>query len=365
MAIFFDIKTNYHKTIINRKESTMLTATQSKDLQLLGHWFYNAKYRIHNQEILHLKIPLHGTAEKILQVGKAFIRLVMKESHEKILEDSINCFATELYSLYITHTTNLSDIPYENNRNIILISPITINFTDFNRPILSICFKKHNLKLNGIWRSDFHADEILNELINNIDSFVNKPYINEYEETQYYFKQLPLLQIIRDKNYELIGNHLYGTIVKDYYHLKYEMLLAQTEYLYSRYHFKDLIIDDIKMFINQKILTARLSIIIYRLALWKFNEDRIFVNKFYSQKLGLGRPVQLYPSHLNLSFISRDLTFTQKFKGYDLRNLEDKQINLAKKIIKTQKKRYDGEFDIETIHEVTHLPYEQINKLIK
>lgn len=342
----------------------MLITLNSKEFKLLGHWLYNTKQRIHNQEVLYLKIPLHGTVEQTLQVGKDFIRLVMKESQEKVLEDSLNCFATELYSLYITHTTDLPDIPYENNRNIILISPITINFTGFNRPILSICFNGHNLKLNNIFRSNFQTDEILHTLINNIDSFKNKPHINEYEEAQYYFKQLPLLQILRDKDYEIIGNHLYETLVKGHYPLKYEVLLAQTEYPYDKYHFKDLIKDDIKMFVNQKILTARLSVVMYRLALWKFNEERALVNKFYYQKLGLGKPAQMYPNHLNLNFISRDLTFIKMFKGYDLRNLVEKQINLAKEIIKTQEERYGGEFDIETIQEVTQLSYGQINQLI-
>ena len=47
-----------------------------------------------------------------------------------------------------------------------------------------------------------------------------------------------------------------------------------------------------------------------------------------------------------------------------MRNLEEKQIKLAKEIIKNQHERYEGEFDKETIHEVTCLSYEQINQLI-
>lgn len=169
---------------------------------------------------------------------------------------------------------------------------------------------------------------------------------------------------MRDKKYEVIGNYLYNTVIKNKFHLRDEVLLEQTEYPWDGYNCKDLINDDIKMFVSQKILTARLSIVAYRVALWKFNEDRALINKFYSQKLALGKAVQLYPNHLNLKFISKDLAFNKMFKGYDLRNLEEKQVELAREIIKTQYERYEGEFDIETISEVTSLSYEQINQLI-
>lgn len=342
----------------------MFLTPQSKDFQLLGHWLYNAKNTILNEEVLYLEIPLHRSIEQTFEIAKILVRSILKESDERILEDTGGCFATKRYSLYITPTTNLPDIAYENNRNIILISPIMINIKEFDRPILSISLKGHNLVLNNRFKKDPQTDEIFYKLITNLDYFSNKPFVNEYEVSQYYFKQLPLLQTMRDKDYKIIGNYLYDLLLKDRYHLKYEVLLSQTEYQYNRYHFKDLITDDIKMFVSQEILTARLSIVAYRIALWKFNEDRASVNKFYSQKLALGKPEQLSPSHLNLKFISRDLTFNKMFKGYDLRNLEEKQFKLAKEIIRSQHKRYDGEFDIEAIQEVTHLSYGQINQLI-
>lgn len=343
----------------------MFITAQSNSFKLLGHWFYNTKNSILNNEVLLIQISYHGGIEQTLEVGKTLIRTIINEEQEKVLEDSRNCFATKLYSIYVTNTTNIPDIIYENNRNIILISSIMIDIKGFDRPILSIPLEHHNLNLkNNIFKKDPLTSEILHKLINNLNDFSNKPYINEYEEAQYYLKQLPLLQMMRDKKYEVIGNYIYDIVIHDKYKLQDEVFLKQAEYPWEEYNYKALIISDIKLFVNQKILTERLSIVIYRICFWKFNEDISLVNQFYNQKLGLGKAEQLYSNNLNLNFVSQDLTTNKMFKGYDLRNLEEKQIKLAKEIIKTQHERYESEFDKETIHEVTCLSYEQINQLI-
>lgn len=345
----------------------MFITAQTNNFKLLGHWLYNTKHGILNQDVLCLEILTYGSIEQTFQVIKDLIKVIIKESPERILEDSKNCFATELYSLYITFTTNLPDIPFEYNRNIILVTPTILCINDFNRPILNISLKGHHLNLNNRLLKDPLTDEILHLLVNNIDDFKFKPQISEYEKSEYFFEQLPFLKMMRDKKYELIGSYIFKLIITDKYHLKDEVLLSQIEQIecpWDRYNYKVLISNDIKMFINQKILTERLSVIAYRLAFWKFNEDRFIINKFYSQKLGLGEAKQLYTDNLDSKFLSRDLTFNRIFKGYDLRNLEEKQIQLAKEIIKTQYDRYDGKFDKETIHEVTCLSYEQINQLI-
>ena len=116
------------------------------------------------------------------------------------------------------------------------------------------------------------------------------------------------------------------------------------------------------MLINEKVLTLRLSIIVYRLSTWEFDAHIDIVDKFYSQDLLLGNIIDI--SIKDFNYISRDLVVYESFQGYDLRNTETKQIQIAKNIIKNQNFRYNGEFDKETIHEITNLSYEDINKLI-
>lgn len=343
----------------------MFITAQSKGFQLMGHWLYNTKNSILNNDVLHIQISFHGGREQTLEIVKTLIRTIISEEQEIVLEDNKNCFATKLYSIYVTNTTNIPDIIYENNRNIILISISTIDITKFYRPILSIPLEHHNLNLrNNIFKKDPLTSEILHKLINNLNDFSNKPYINEYEEAQYYLKQLPLLQLMRKKQYAMIINHFRDIFIRNKYGLNYDILIDQTDYIWDKYNYNTLINDDMKMFVNEKILTERLSIVIYRICFWKFNEDISLVNQFYNQKLGLGKVEQLYFNNLNLNFVSQDLIANKMFKGYDLRNLEEKQIKLAKEIIKNQHERYKSEFDKETIHEVTCLSYEQINQLI-
>ena len=149
------------------------------------------------------------------------------------------------------------------------------------------------------------------------------------------------------------------------YPLRAKMILEHTSYLSKRYHFQDLIVDDIKMFVTEGIFTSRLSMIAYRLSLWEFDIDKLTISRFYSHNLGLGESICLYSDSLHLSFKSRDIVTNETFVGYDLReNNESKQIQIAKNIIENQSIRYEGKFDEETIHEITHLSYEKINQLI-
>lgn len=127
----------------------MFTTAQSKGFQVMGHWLYNTKNSILNNDVLHIQISFHGGREQTLEIGKALIRTIMSEEQEIVLEDSRNCFATKLYSIYVTNTTNIPDIIYENNRNIILISSIMIDIKGFDRPILSIPLEHHNLNLKN------------------------------------------------------------------------------------------------------------------------------------------------------------------------------------------------------------------------
>ena len=342
----------------------MLTTPQSNNFKLALHWLYNAKNKTLNDEVLNLQVSLHG-GTRTFETAKTLIRTIMNEQQEEIIEDSKNSFATNLYSVYFTFSTNIEDIYYEKNRNIILVSPFIVNFNGFDRSILSISLKDYSLDLNDRFRKDFLNEEILHKLTNDLDCFVQKPYMDRCEEARHCFKKLPLLELMREKKYSVIGDYIFEIMIMEKYSLSPEMILEHTEYPSNRYYFKDLILDDIKMFATEGILTSRLSVIAYRLLLWEFDVDKSISSKFYSHKLGLGKSILLHSNNLNLSFISRDLVTDRTFDGYDLRgNDEAKQIQIAKEIIHTQNSRYGANFDIETIYETTFLSYERIEQLI-
>ncbi|PHO09607.1 hypothetical protein CPG37_08895 [Malaciobacter canalis] len=340
----------------------MIITPYDKNFNLCQHWLYNTKNNIHNKEILNLQISFHGI--KTSQIVKTFIRTIMKEDQEEILEDTLNCFATKLYSVYFTPIT---DIYYEQNRNIILITLHFPNFIEIHRPILCISLKDYSLDLNSRFRKNPLNEELLHKLTQEVDNFSHKPTINQYDEHNNYIKRLPLLELMRNKEYDRVANFAHNIILKEPYPFMLKKILVDTEYLSNKYNFKQLIIDDIKMFVNEKVLLARLAIIIYRLSFLEFDKNGSDIEEFFRQKLGLGNSKNMYLGSLN--FLTRDLTSNTSHKAYDLRNLESKQIEIAKEIIKNQRMRYgdelDFEFDKESIYTVTHLSYEKIEQLIK
>lgn len=345
----------------------MYITSYDNNLNLCLHWLNNTKNYKLNEEILNLQVSVHGNEDKTFQIVKTLVRTIMKEQIEDVLENSRNCFATKLYSVYFTSTTNTPDIYYEQNRNIILVTLNFPNIIEIHRPILCVSLKDYSLDLNSRFRNNPLNDELLHKLTHEVDSFSNKPTINQHEEYTNYIKKLPLLELMKNKNYEKIGSFAYNIILKEPYPFMFREILIDTEYLSTKYHFQNLILDDIKMFVNEKVLVVRLSIIIYRLAFLEFAKDVNHIEKFFSQKLGFGNSENLYLDNLN--FISRDLTTNAPYEAYDLRYLEQKQIEMAKEIIKNQEMRYGNEpdfkFDKESIHEVTHLSYETINQLIQ
>ncbi len=341
----------------------MVITPYDNSFKLCEHWFVNAKNNLLNEEILNLQVFSHGGFPRTFQIVKTLIKTIMKEQQEEILEDSNDCFATRLYSVYFTWTTNISDISYEQNRNIILVTLHTPDFLEIHRPILCVSLKDYSLDLNSRFRKTPLNEEFLNKLVNGLAHDLAKPELSEVEQYTIYIKQLPLMELMKNKEYQKIGHYIYKTIIREPYH----QILIDTEYSSKKYCFQNLILDDIKMFVNEKVLLARLSIIIYRLSFLEFDKDISAITKFFSQKLALGDSENLYLDHLN--FISRDLNSTSSCSAYDLRYLESKQIAKAKEIIKNQKNRYgdepEFEFDREAIYEATYLSHGNIEQLIQ
>lgn len=342
----------------------MSTCPHDNNFKLCQHWLYNAKNNILNKEILNLQISSQGV--KTFEIVKTLIRTIIKEEHEDILDDSKYCFATKSYSIHLGVQSDIPDIQYEQNRNIILVTFYILDFKEFNREVLCVNLKDYALDLDKNFKKGFLNQEVLNQLINGLDNFVYKPKISQFEEHKYYIKKLPLKELFMNKQYKKIGDFIHDMILFESSSIRFNKLLLGSEYLLSKKSYKNLIIDDIRMFVEEKILSKRLCFVMYRLCSLEIDADVSEITKYFTQTLVLGNSESLHLA--NLDFISRDLNSDTKYDVYDLRYLESKQIQLAEQIIINEKIRYGDEpnfeFDKELIHEVTHLSYEQIEQLI-
>lgn len=328
--------------------------------KLCEHWLSNAKNNILNQEILNLQISSCYDIEHSFEIVKNFIKNIMNENKEEILEDSKNCFATRLYTLYF-NSVNLMDISYEQNRNIIFATTLIPDFTNFNRSILCVSLKDYSLDLNSKFKNNPLKKDFLDNFLNNIDN--SNLSATTYEENSIYYKKiLPLFELMKNKKYQKIANLTYNLVFLEPNTFIIHELLQDTEYLSNKLYFEKVILDDLEILVNEKVLLHRLSIILYRLFFHQITESVSIIDNFFAQNLGFGVATNFYFN--NSKFISEDLNSDEILKAYGLRQLKIKQLITAKEIIENQINRYGNNFDKETIHEITHLSYEAIDELI-
>jgi hypothetical protein len=327
---------------------------------LCEHWLSNAKNNILNKDILCLQIFYQENKEYSFKIVKNFIKNIMNESQEEILEDSKNCFATKLYTIYFNFVNQI-DICYEQNRNIIFVTMSIPEFSKFDRPILCVSLKDYSLDLNSKFKNNPLNKDFLNNFFNNVNN--SNLSSKTYEENSIYYKKvLPLFKLMKNKAYEKIATLTYNFVFLEPNTFIIHELLQDTEYLLNKSYFGKLILDDLEILVNEKILLHRLSIILYRLFFHQITESVSIIDKFFAQKLGFGVATNFY--HDNLNFYVKNLNTYRTLKAYDLGQLEIKQLITAKEIIKNQINRYENDFDKETIHEITHLSYETIDELI-
>lgn len=251
--------------------------------KLCEHWLSNAKNNILNKEILNLQISIHGTLEATFEIVKIFIRNIMNESKEEILEDSKKCFATKLYTLYFNFVNHI-DICYEQNRNIIFVTILIPNFDKFNRPILCVSLGDYSLYLNNNCKNNLSNKYFLDDFINNINN-------SKLESTDYYNKNsiyyttiLPLFELMKNKEYQKIATLAYNFVFRKPNRFIIHKLLQDTEYLSNKSCFEKLILNDLKILVNEKVLLHRLSIILYRLFSQQITESVSFIDKFFCPK---------------------------------------------------------------------------------
>ena len=332
----------------------------NNSFKLSEHWLSNAKNNILNKEILNLQISSCDDIEHSFEIVKNFIKNIMNENKEEILEDSKNCFATRLYTLYF-NSVNIIDISYEQNRNIIFVTTSIPDFSKFDRPILCVSLKDYSLDLNNKLKNNPLNKDFLDNFLNNVDNS-NLSSATYEEDSIYYKKILPLFELMKNKEYQKIATLTYNFVFLEPNSFIIHELLQDTEYLLNKSYFGKVILDDLEILVNEKVLLHRLSIILYRLFFHQITESVSIIDNFFAQNLGFGVATNFYFN--NSKFISEDLNSDEILKAYGLRQLKIKQFITAKEIIENQINRYGNNFDKETIHEITHLSYEAIDELI-
>ncbi len=332
----------------------------NNSFKLCEHWLSNAKNNILNKEILNLQISSCDDIEHSFEIVKNFIKNIMNENKEEILEDSKNCFATGLYTLYF-NSVNLIDISYEQNRNIIFVTTSIPDFSKFDRPILCVSLKDYSLDLNNKLKNNPLNKDFLDNFLNNVDNS-NLSSTTYEEDSIYYKKILPLFELMKNKEYQKIATLTYNFVFLEPNTFIIHELLQDTEYLSNKLYFEKVILNDLEILVNEKVLLHRLSIILYRLFFHQITESVSIIDNFFAQNLGFGVATNFYFN--NSKFISEDLNSDEILKAYGLRQLKIKQFITAKEIIENQINRYGNNFDKETIHEITHLSYEAIDELI-
>lgn len=327
---------------------------------LCEHWLNNAKNNILNKDILNLQISYSSDIENNFKIVRNFIKSVMNESQEEILEDSRNCFATKLYTIYFNFINQI-DICYEDNRNIIFITTMIIpDFNKLIRPILCVSLENYSLDLNSKFKNNPLNKDFLNNLLNNINH--SNLSSKTYEENSIYYKKvLPLFELMKNKEYKKIANLTYNFVFLEPNALIIHEILQDTEYFLNESYFEKLLLNDLEILVTKNVLLHRLSIILYRLFFYK-TESISIIDKFFSGKLHFRQASNFYPNDLN--FVNNDWNTSTILKAYDLKGFETDQITTAKEIIENQKNRYGNDFDREVIHEVTLLSYEKIDELI-
>ncbi|RXK14023.1 hypothetical protein CP965_00820 [Halarcobacter mediterraneus] len=208
----------------------------------------------------------------------------------------------------------------KSNENIILF--ITNNkklFTNFNRPIYLFNIDEESLDLN--------SEELVNVNMNEIISFLKSFQTNE----------------IKQKIYMIF--FIYGII----FELDIKLLIKDTAYeVKEKNELIDLINEDLDLYIFKRILTSRLSIILYRLFFFDLNAKKTAVGRFFRNSLNVKSETysfkNLNNNHEGFYFTSLE---NKSFRGYKIPfyqislpdNIFVEKIKIAKKLLKLNVKK--------------------------
>ena len=323
---------------------------------LIGKWFLNVKKNIVNEEILLLS----STENISLESVKHFVHKVIPETtkptglnsyfdmtfrfrNEESKNNTITSkilksqYLTESYSIHILNSENMDIINqirnYKNKtKNLIVVTSNNYHYSDYARPLLYLQLQSEILEKNH-FLPEKYADN-LNDIVNHNLHSPNIPFNQRY---LYYIEMLPIVSIIKNKQFNTIANFIsYYINQKSYIPIDINILLEDTSYKDNRYHLIDLIEADIYLLSNYEILTSRLAIVMYRLSFLDLKAHKTKIGLFVKDNLKVqSKPINL--KTITSEFINQDLN-EKSFRGYILnkktKSNEDIKLEIAKRLLK-------------------------------
>lgn len=141
-----------------------------------------------------------------------------------------------------------------------------------------------------------------------------KPTINIENRYIHYLEKRDPIKLISQYNAESIRNQILSFWDKCIFHPKYS-LLQRDIYEFTKYnHNAHLIYElqdyDIRLLVNEKILTSQLAIVIYKSSTLRFDDSDTKIGNYYRKKFG----IQSKATHIPLSEPAK------KVKAYHLKN---------------------------------------------
>lgn len=231
--------------------------TRNNLLVLIGNWFYKIKEGKTNEEILLLA----GLTPSMTTEIRVFLTYI---SHKQSIE--------RFYTI-----ESLRNLPlHENNfnQNLIMYCNRSLNFETLNNTNRKIIC----LELDTLINQHIEVDAKFDDLIQNCGNYSDAPYINKEEDYLVYIKKRNPIDVIQQDS-KTIKN-----ILSFFLHKRHLYFKESSEIFFRGYKFN--IKNDIEFLREEKILTSRLAIIIYKISTLSDESDTI-IGSFYRKKLGI------------------------------------------------------------------------------
>lgn len=335
-----------------------------KRKELIGNWFYNIKNRIENEEILFITTQ-QNTLNFENEINHLLNMYIIPTTYEGIEYNIFNSIDLK------KNKTLLS------KKNIILIGyeQLIINNFFLDRKILCYNFidgiNLNEIKLDNIELyskkpvlSNDEKDLIyLNklvpyELINKSSHMLNYFITNVYGEYSY-FKETSFKYLIKDTNLDEDHENLWNKNI---------IITKSINSIFENNLEKHYLYNDIIILKEKGFLTSRLSIVLYRKALFNIDATITEVGRYFNKILGVKSQTIDLIKICRDSSVNYDVLSKTKVKAYNLniKAKSEKEIKLETeleiKIHIAKKLLYFTDIEEKTISKIVELPINIIKK---
>lgn len=251
--------------------------------KLIGHWLYNFKEKQLNNEILFIDIfrsDLFIVLKKNILEFEPDVNVLENGNfiHEGYVK---NCFFDK-NGLRDKNKLKLR------NRNIIAIPFLDLSFEHFrniDKPVLFLVanFVKNENEIKSIFK----------KISENIEEYKEPPFVPKQMRYYFYIEPINPIELIKSENLKALREFLMFKLFDYKFNIEYikqpiEAIIAKTNF--ERYHHNDellreLICRDLSLFENNKILTARLGVVLYKVATLNSRKSITAIGRYYHNEL--------------------------------------------------------------------------------